>query len=76
MPRKKKEQSIAEPEPDPPLDVEIIIEMDTIYQALKEKWFELAAKEKIGFTKDLTKRIDKLQSAIDKRRQDIKNEFK
>jgi hypothetical protein len=74
MGRKKKE-TVAEPEPDPPLDFEIIIEMDTIYQALKEKWFELAATEKIGYTKELTKRIDKLQQAIVKRKQDIKDEY-
>jgi hypothetical protein len=49
--------------------------MDTIYQALKEKWFELAATEKIGYTKELTKRIDKLQQAIVKRKQDIKDEY-
>ena len=74
MGRKKKE-SVAEPPPDPPLDLEIIIEMDTIYQALKEKWFELAATEKIGYTKELTKRIDKLQQAITKRKQDIRDEY-
>ncbi len=72
MPRKKK---LAEPEPDPQLDIDIIIEMDTIYQSLKDKWFELAAKEKIGYTKDLTKRLDKLQQAIEKRKQDIKDEY-
>ena len=72
MGRKKKE-SVAEP--DPPLDIEIIIEMDTIYQALKEKWLELAAKEKLGFTRDLTIRLDKLQSAIEKRKRDIKDEY-
>jgi hypothetical protein len=79
MPRKKKD-SVAEPEPEKPepdekLDVEIIIEMDTVYQALKEKWLELAATEKIGFTKELTKRLDKLQLAIAKRKEDIRNEY-
>lgn len=79
MPRKKKvpdepEQTSSVAETEVPLDIEIIIEMDTVYQALKDKWFELAATEKIGFTKELTKRLDKLQLAIEKRKEDIKNE--
>ena len=47
---------------------------DTIFVALLERYWKLIKTEDIGKTLSVTKAIDKLEEAINKRKQEIKDE--
>lgn len=69
MGRKKKEMSVLEPE----IDIELLCQIDDIYLSLTEKYFELASIENSNPTRAITNKLDKLELAIKKRKEDIKN---
>ncbi len=66
--RKKKVDVI-----EPAVDIELLCQIDDTYLSLVEKYFELALTEKIGLTKVITAKLDKLEIAIAKRKEEIKN---
>ena len=41
-----------------------ILQNDAVISTLKKRYFELASKENIGITPDITKEIDNLENAI------------
>ena len=56
------------------VDIESIEKEDTILVALLERYWKLIKTEEIGKTLSVTKAIDKLEVAINKRKQEIKDE--
>lgn len=55
------------------MNIETIMEQDEVLVALKERFFKLYAREDIGKTKNLTTTIDKVQAAIFKRMEELRN---
>lgn len=56
------------------LDSVSLWEQDEVLIALKERYFKLLKKENIGKTPQLTATIDKLEVAINARKQEVVNE--
>lgn len=53
---------------------EVPVELeDQILISLKERYFKLIKKEKIGKTKDITKQLDDLEFHIRNRQEELKN---
>ena len=50
---------------------EAIIENDEALSALKERWFKLAKREDFGKTKDITKKLDDLETSINSRKEEL-----
>lgn len=66
MPRKKKEPPVPEE-----IDIELLCQIDDVYVSLTEKYFELARSEVIGLTAAVTRKLDKLESDIRKRKEEL-----
>lgn len=56
MPRKKKVVPVVE---------------DEVLTSLKGRYFKLLVKENLGHTKEITKRLDNLEKAINKRKEEL-----
>lgn len=56
------------------VDYAAIEKEDTVLVALLERYWKLIKTEEIGKTQSVTKAIDKLEFAINKRKQEIKDE--
>jgi hypothetical protein len=56
------------------VNAETLIEQDEILISLKERYFKLLKNEVIGKTTQLTSTIDKIELAINKRKEEIINE--
>jgi hypothetical protein len=56
------------------IDPNTLWDQDEVLIALKERYFKLLPKEDFGRTPQLTSTIDKLEIAINKRKEEILNE--
>jgi hypothetical protein len=55
------------------MNIEKLYSEDELMIALKERFFKLYAREDIGKTQNLTTTIDKVQAAIFKRMEELRN---
>jgi hypothetical protein len=56
------------------VDPNILWDQDEVLIALKERYFKLLPKEEFGKTSQLTATIDKLEVAINKRKEEVVSE--
>ena len=55
------------------MNIETIMEQDEILVSLKDRFFRLYCREDIGKTPQLTSTIDKIEGAVNKRIEELKN---
>jgi len=55
------------------INIDTLIEQDEVLIALKDRYFKISVKEDFGKTPQLTNTLDKLEGAINKRKEELKN---
>ena len=56
------------------INIEVLMDQDEVLVALKERYFKLLPKENFGKTPQLTNTLDKIEGAIKKRTEELKND--